>query len=293
MLIRVLLVLVLSAVSLLETAYAAGDAPRALFSSRIAALEKQHGGRIGVAVLNTANDEHLDYRGDERFALCSTFKVLLAATVLARVDKGEESLSRQVHYTAAALEDYAPIARRNLAQGHMTVAELNAAAIEYSDNTAANLLLNTIGGPAVVTSYVRSVGDNVTRLDRTEPTLNTNLTGDLRDTTTPMTMVNTLRTLLLGDALAPASRQQLIQWMLNNTTGGAKLRAGFDPSWKVGDKTGMGENGAANDVAIVWPGAAKPVLVAVYYSGSDASGESRSAVIAEIGKIVGSLVVKE
>ncbi len=178
-----------------------------------------------------------------------------------------------------------PITRKELANGQMTIAALNAASIQYSDNTAANLLLDTVGGPKALTQYLRSIGDQTTRLDRNEPTLNANVAGDERDTSTPQAMAATLRKLLVGNHLSSASKQQLNAWLLGNTTGDAKLRAGFNPFWMVGDKTGSGSNGASNDVAIVYPRGQAPFIIAVFYTGSSLSGDEKSAVIAEVGKI--------
>jgi beta-lactamase class A len=224
---------------------------------------------------------------NERFAMCSTFKLLLAATVLARVDAGKESLDRRVPYDTSDLLSYAPITRRHASEGGMSVGSLCAAAIQYSDNTAANLLLSTVGGPRGVTHWLRSQGDEITRLDRTEPDLNTNIPDDPRDTTTPAAMVATMRKLLSGNALSPTSRKQLVRWLIGNTTGGARLRAGLDPAWIIGDKTGTGDRGAANDVAVIWPkkGAA-PWFVAVFVSTPNARPAERDAEIAEVGHIV-------
>lgn len=256
------------------------------FTSAIAAVERASGGRLGVAVLDTATGKQLGYRTKERFALCSTFKLLLAADVLSRVDSKQEKPDRAIKYTASDLLDYAPITRKHLLKGEMSVYELCAAALEYSDNTAADLLLKTVGGPPGLTRYLRTLGDKVTRLDRTEPTLNTNLPGDLRDTTTPTAMAATMRKILVGNTLSAASKRQLINWLMNCKTGDAKLRAGLGPTWKVGDKTGLGDRGASNDAAIAWPPKSAPILIAVYYSGSAASDAKKSAVIAKVGSII-------
>jgi beta-lactamase class A len=256
------------------------------FATKIAELERKEGGRIGVAALNTQTGQHLEYRADERFAMCSTFKLLLVAAVLSRVDANQESLERFIVYNPSDMQSYAPITKKHLKKRKMSVADLSAAVIQYSDNTAANLLLQSIGGPEEFTNYMRAVGDNTTRLDRNEPELNSNIPGDIRDTTTPYAMLETMQKLLVGDALSQKSRQYLIELLLGNTTGGSKLRAGINSAWKVGDKTGCGENGASNDVAIVWPPNNKPFLITVYYSGSGHSQEKQSAVIAEIGRII-------
>jgi beta-lactamase class A len=260
--------------------------PSTDFTQSILVLEKKNGGRLGVSALNTENGLRLEYRANERFVLASTFKLLLVAAVLHRVDQNNESLGRAVKFSAADIESYAPITSKHLKDGQMSVAELCAAALQYSDNTAANLLLKTMGGPEGLTRYVRSLNDNVTRLDRNEPTLNTNIAGDLRDTTKPLAMLSTMHTLLVGKALTLRSKDQLNTWLIGNTTGDTKLRAGFKPIWKVGDKTGSGANGATNDVAIVWPQNHHPFLVTVYYTGSTISPEQQSKVIAQVGTIV-------
>ena len=211
--------------------------------SRIAAIEARVGGRLGVAVRDAGSGLSFAYRGAERFPLCSTFKLLLTAAVLLRVDQEHERLSRVIRYGEAQLLEYAPVTRARVAEGGLSIGDLCAAAMTFSDNTAANLLLESIGGPVGLTRYLRSWGDSQTRLDRNEPTLNEALPGDLRDTTTPAAMLGDLETLLLGAALLPSSRDQLAGWLVANTTGHARLRAGFPATWRVGDKTGTGEHG--------------------------------------------------
>ena len=279
---RNLIALCFSLLTLIPHAQAAGDV-----NAKLAALESKHGGRLGVAVISLAGAPVVAYRQNERFAMCSTFKALLGAFVLHRVDAGQESLDRAIPYTSADILEHAPITKEELAKGQMTIAQLNAASIQYSDNTAANLLLDAVGGPKALTAYLRSIGDKTTRLDRNEPSLNANLAGDERDTSTPQAMAATLKTLLVDEHLSPASREQLKAWMLGNTTGNAKLRAGFDPFWMVGDKTGAGANGASNDVAIVYPRGRAPFIIAVFYTGSSKSGDEKNAVIAEVARIVG------
>lgn len=259
-----------------------GSAPLDAFRD----IERRVSGRIGVAVLDSGTGRRLAYRDGERFPMCSTFKLLLVGRVLSRVDAGRDRLDRQIAYGEADLLDYAPITRAHVAEGRMSVSALCAAAIEYSDNTAANLLLQTVGGTAGVTSYARSIGDRMTRLDRTEPTLNTAKPGDPRDTTTPAAMLGNLNTLLFGDALAESSRKLLTDWLLANTTGGAKLRAGFPADWRVGDKTGMGSHGTTNDVAVAWPQSRSPVLVAAYLTDCAATEDDRNAALAAVGQVV-------
>lgn len=256
----------------------------------LADIERRVGGRLGVAVLDTGSGRRIGHRADERFPMCSTFKLLLAAMVLSRVDAGRESLERVLPYGEADLLDYAPITRAHVHEGGMSVAALCAAAIEYSDNTAANVLLRTIGGPSALTGYLRSLGDPSTRLDRTEPTLNSAIPGDPRDTTTPAAMLEDVRRVVLGDALSGHSRDLLRGWLVANTTGAGKLRAGLPPGWRVGDKTGSGAHGATNDVAVLWPTAKAPVLVAAYLVDTAAPAGERNAALADVGRIVAAAI---
>jgi beta-lactamase class A len=252
---------------------------------RMAAIEKASGGRLGVAVLDTGSAARFGYRADERFPMCSTFKMLAVGAVLRRVDAGKESLHRVVRYTRGDVLEYAPVTRLHVATG-MTVSALCEAAITLSDNTAANLLLKIIGGPPGVTAFARSLGDSVTRLDRNEPTLNTAIPGDLRDTSTPKSMLSDLRKLALGDMLAGASRERLVAWLMACETGKDKLRTGLPAGWKVGDKTGSGQRGTTNDLAIVWPERRAPLLVAVYLTGATVDRKRQAAAIAAVGRAV-------
>jgi beta-lactamase class A len=267
-------------------AIAAAPFARAAYRSPFAAIEADLGGRVGVMVRDTGNGEEMLHRADERFAMCSVFKWPLAAMVLSRVDRGEVSFEQEIRYGHTDLLDYSPVTRRHIDQGVMTVDALCHAAVTVSDNTAANLLLELVGGPAELTSFLRECGDTVTRLDRYEPDLNSNLPGDERDTTTPRAMLGTMETLLLGDALAIASRERLIGWLQAATTGRARLRAGLPPDWTVGDKTGTGHNGAANDIAIAWPVQGKPVLIAAFLSGSGRPYAELNAAHERIGEAI-------
>jgi beta-lactamase class A len=255
-------------------------------ANRIAAIETRIGGRIGVAAVDTSNDKHLDYRAEERFPMCSTFKFLAAAAVLKRVDEKKEKLERFVPYNAKDILEYAPVTREHLNEGGMILGALCEAAIEQSDNTAGNLLLNAIGGPAGATNFVRALGDRVTRLDRIEPALNSAIPGDERDTTTPAAISSDMQRLLLGDALSEASRRKLDDWLQRNETGGSMIRTGVPKTWSVGDKTGRGANGATNDIAIMRPPGRAPILLAIYSLGSTATANDRAAAIAEVTKVV-------
>ena len=252
--------------------------------ARLAQLETKHGGRLGVACLDLDTNRRIVHRADERFAMCSTFKLLVAGLVLARVDRMEERLDRLVTFSKGDLVSYSPITQKRVAIG-MTIAELCEAAMTISDNTAANLLLRSFGGPARVTAYVRSLGDTVTRLDRIEPDLNDGPPGDPRDTTSPAAMLQTLQRLVLGDALSPGSRDRLTNWLVATKTGNARLRAGFPKDWRVGDKTGTCGQ-ASNDIGVAWPPGRKPVIVTVYYDRSNAPLPTRERVIADAARIV-------
>jgi beta-lactamase class A len=255
-------------------------------AARFAAIEARIGGRIGVAALDTGNGKRLDYRADERFPMCSTFKFLAAAAVLKRVDEKTEKLDRFVPYDAKEILEYAPVTKEHLKDGGMTLGALCEAAIEQSDNTAGNLLLDAIGGPAGLTNFVRNLGDRMTRLDRKEPELNSAIPGDERDTTTSASMLADMARILTGDALSQSSRRQLEDWLRDNKTGAAMIRAGVPKNWIIGDKTGRGANGATNDIAIMRPPGRAPILLAVYSLGSTATADDRAAAIAETAKIV-------
>jgi beta-lactamase class A len=206
--------------------------------------------------------------------------------VLSRVDQDEIALDEPLRYGPEDLLDYAPVAQAHVDAGSLTVGALCRAAVSVSDNTAANLLLERIGGPLELTAFLRRTGDAVTRLDRNEPELNTNIPGDERDTTSPRAMVGTMNRFLLGDLLSTRSRDRLIRWLKETTTGLDRLRAGLPAGWLAGDKTGTGINGAANDVAIVWPPDRKPILIASYLSESETTSDARNAAHAEIAATI-------
>jgi beta-lactamase class A len=238
-------------------------------------------GRLGVFARDTGSGRSIAWRADERFLMCSTFKTLAVAALLARVDRGREQLGRRIAYGQADLLDYAPVTRAHVAEGAMSVEALCAAAIEMSDNTAANLLLATIGGPAGVTHYARGIGDSVTRLDRNEPAANRPV--GILDTTSPRAMAGSVQTILLGPTLAPASRKRLEDWMAASTPGAARLRAGLPAGWIVGHKAGTGST-ETNDVAIIRPPGRAPVIVAAYLEAP--AGNEADGVLRDVGAIV-------
>jgi beta-lactamase class A len=255
-------------------------------ANQIAATEVRLGGRIGVAAFDTGSGKRLDYRAEERFPMCSTFKFLAAAAVLKRVDEKRDQLDRFVSYDAKDILEYAPVTKAHLKEGGMTLGALCEAAIEQSDNTAGNLLLDAIGGPAGVTNFARSLGDQVTRLDRKEPDLNSAIPGDERDTTSPGSMQADITRILTGDVLSRSSGRQLEDWLRGNNTGADMIRAGVPTNWIIGDKTGRGANGATNDIAMMRPPDRAPVLLAIYSVGSAATANDRAAAIADVAKIV-------
>jgi beta-lactamase class A len=264
----------------------ASDAMSRRSQEALAALESSNGGRLGVVALDTGSGHRIGYRAEERFAMCSTHKFLTASAILTLVDQRQMKLDRRVPYGQTDLLEYAPITRKHVDTGYMTVDALCVAAIEWSDNTAANLLLGLIGGPRGWTRYARSIGDGISRLDRIEPALNTAISGDPRDTTTPDTMVHDLNLLLVGQALSDASRTRLENWMLDSKVTGNLLRAGLPNGWRVGDKSGSGEHGTRNDIGIIVRPGAAPIVAAVYYTGSIEPASSREEVIAKVGRII-------
>jgi len=254
--------------------------------AELADLERRHGGRLGVAAFDTGSGKTIAHRADERFAMCSTFKLLMTAASLHRVDAGDEHPARSISYGRADLLPHSPITGAHVAEGHMTVEALCEAVITTSDNGAANLLLHALGGPDAVTLYAVTLGDSVTRLDRFEPALNDVGPGDVRDTTTPSAMLGDLRKIFLTSALSEASRARLVKWTRASVTGKSRLRAGLPPGWIVGDKTGTGFKAETNDIAIAWPPRKPPVLITAYYTGSSEPAAAREAVLADVGRIV-------
>jgi beta-lactamase class A len=254
-------------------------------ASAFAREERAGGGRLGACAIDLRNGWRIGRRQHERFPLASTFKLPLVTAVLARVDSGAERLDRKLAFRASEILAYSPAEARFPHGGSLTVAELCAAAIERSDNTAANLLLRTVGGPSGLTSYLRGLGDAVTRLDRDEPALNTTAPGDPRDTTTPLAMANLLARLVRDPILSSASKARLFGWMRGTRTGLTRIRAGVPPGWTVGDKTGT-TNTAGNDVAILWPRSGAPLVLAVYFAEVESADDVRDAAIASVAREV-------
>ncbi|MBI1209982.1 MAG: class A beta-lactamase [Alphaproteobacteria bacterium] len=267
----------------------AGAAKSDTLSEKISDIERRNGGRLGVSILDLQTQARFGHRENERFAMCSTFKFLAASCVLSRVDRGLEHLDRRIKYEAKDLVSYSPATKDHVADG-LTMAEVCEAAVTLSDNTAGNLMLASFGGPSGWTAFVRSLGDDVSRLDRIEPYLNDWTPGDERDTTTPAAMADNLRKVVLGDVLSKASRDRITAWLVACKTGQQRLRAGFPSKWKVGDKTGSSRSGIANDIAVAWPPDRAPLIVACYFSGATIADGQRNAAIAEVGAAAATLV---
>jgi beta-lactamase class A len=276
---------VLRAALLMPAIGLAGRAHAFDAAAALADLERRTGGRLGVAAWRRGGAPVLAWRADERFPLCSTAKVMVAGTVLAQAARAPGLLDERVRYRKTDLVSWSPVTERHVDDG-MTVADLCAAALQVSDNTACNLLLDRIGGPSAVTAFARRIGDTAFRLDRRETELNTALPGDARDTTTPRAMAKSLEALLLDEALAPDARRRLLDWMLANTTGKERIQAGFPAGWRVADKTGTGAYGTTNDAGIVFPPQGQPVIVAVYYTSATPDAESNSKAVADAAAIV-------
>lgn len=256
---RAVLVGGLSAVGVAAVGCARAD-DRQQKSTELAALENDFGGRLGVHALDTGSGDTLSHRANERFIMCSTVKTFIVSAILHRRLSEPGLLDKRIQYTQADIMEWAPIASQHVAEG-MTVSELCDATIRYSDNTGANLLIAELGGPKETEKYVRSLGDNVSRMDRLEEQLNIP-DGDL-DTSTPLQLVTNLRRLVLDEGLDGPGRELLTDWLKRNTTGDQSVRAGVPAGWTVADKTGGGFKGETNDIAVIWPPGRAPIVVAV------------------------------
>jgi beta-lactamase class A len=252
----------------------------------VQAIEVRLGGRVGISIHDTGADQHWAYRSDERFPLSSTFKPFACAAVLSRIESGAERLHRVIEIEEEDLVTYSPVTETRVNTVGMTIAELCEATITLSDNTAGNLILESIGGPNAFTDYMRSIGDETTRLDRWETDLNKGKPGDRRDTTTPRAATASLGLLLLGQTLSDNSREQLTTWMENDKVADALLRSALPENWRIADKTGAGGHGARSIIAVIWPPTSEPVVVSIYMIENDASFADRNQAIAEIGTAI-------
>lgn len=249
-------------------------------------LEKRLDARVGVAVYDAGTGQNWQYHADDRFPMTSTFKTLACATLLSRVDTGQEKLDRKVTFEESDLVTYSPVTKTRTGQSGMSFSELCEATMLMSDNSVANFIVEVVGGPQALTTFMRSIGDKITRLDRREPDLNEASPGDVRDTTTPNAMAQTLKSLVLGHALSQHSRQQLTDWLKGNKVGDALFRAGVPDTWIVADRTGAGGYGSRSIAAIMWPPEGEPVIATVYMTETEATFDVRNAAIAEIGEAI-------
>lgn len=253
--------------------------------TQLAALEKAAGGRLGVAAWRTDHSTRVSHRADERFPLCSTFKAMLAAAVLARSVSQPGLLDQHVRYEKKDLVTYSPLTEKHLADG-MSVADLCAATLQYSDNSAANFLMTLLGGPQAVTAFARSIGNTTFQLERWETALNSAIPGEVRDTASPASMAHSLQQLLLGTSLPAPQRQQLDSWMRGNTTGDKRIRAGVPAGWQVADKTGSGAYGSVNDIGVAYPASGAPLVIAVYYTREQKDAPTNQDIITAATRIV-------
>ncbi|WP_087930080.1 class A beta-lactamase [Streptomyces albireticuli] len=256
-------------------------------SLRLAELEREHDARVGVFGHHVRTGRTVRYRAGETFPMCSVFKTLAAAAVLRDLDRDGEFLAKRLRYTRQDVDEsgWAPETGKHIADG-MTVAELCDAALTRSDNAAANLLLRELGGPAAVTRFCRSVGDRTTRLDRWEPELNSAEPWRVEDTTTPYAIGRTYARLVLGNALSPRDRRQLTAWLRANTTSDHRFREGLPAGWTLGDKTGTGDYGTANDVGIAWAPDGSPVVLAVLTTKHTQEAKADDALIADVARLL-------
>ena len=253
----------------------------------LAEVEKELGGRLGVFARDTHTDRQWAYRADERFPLTSTFKAFACAGILSRVDAGSEALDRRITFEKNQLVEYSPVTEKHVGWPGMPLSQICEAAMEMSDNSAGNMVLDALGGPDGFTAFMRSIGDEETRLDRRETMLNEAAPGDARDTTTPRAAAVSLQKLALGEVLSAGARSTLQGWLTGNKVGGPLLRAGLPGDWRIGDRTGAGGHGSRAVVAILWPPKRKPVVAAIYMTGNDKPMDVRNAAIAKIGKELG------
>ncbi len=253
-------------------------------------IEEQLDARVGFAAYDLETGQRWEYNADQLFAMSSTFKTLACAALLQRVDEGSEQLERRVEVSASDIVTYSPVTEAYVDNREISLFELCQATLTTSDNTAANLILQAIGGPQAVTEFVRALGDSVTRLDRWETELNEAAPHDERDTSTPNAMVSNLEKLVVGNALSPQSKNQLREWLVNNEVADGLFRSQIPDEWVIGDRTGAGGFGSRSITAVIWPPEREPTIVAFYITETDASFEERNSAIAELGSVIREVV---
>jgi beta-lactamase class A len=251
--------------------------------TEIKTVERELDARVGVSIYDVKAKKLWSYNGEARFPLLSTFKTLACAKLLADSDKGNISIYTSVEVHSEVLMEYSPVLEKYVGK-KITLDEACSAAMQMSDNTAANIILTSIGGPQELTKFMLSIGDSVTRLDRIEPSLNEALATDVRDTTSPNAMTKTLNTLLFGTVLSTESKAKLKQWMVENKVSGNLFRTELPSGWYIADRSGAGGNGSRAITAIIWSNERAPLIVSVYLTQTEASFENRNKAIAKIGK---------
>lgn len=253
------------------------------FSSEFAQLEEKYNAKLGVYAIDTGNEETVAYHAEDRFAYASTFKALAGAVLLK--ENPLSFLDERRMYTKENLVTYSPITEKYVDEG-MTLREIVEAAMQYSDNTAANLLFAEFGGPKELEKALREIGDEVTQMDRLEPDLNEATPGDMRDTSTPKALATNLKIFGLSDELSEEKREIFQQWLKGNTTGDTLIKSGVPTDWVVGDKSGAGSYGTRNDIAIVWPPDKEPIVIAIMSTKQDKEAEHDDRLIGEATKVV-------
>lgn len=254
-----------------------------VIQQRFQQIENDFAGRLGVSALNTQTGGVIQYRANEKFPFCSTFKLILVAAIL-NYDS-DELMAKRILVRQNELVSWSPITEKQVG-ADLSVEELCVAAIQYSDNTATNLLLRELGGPDVLNSFARSMGDNSFSLNRWEPELNSAISGDERDTTTPHAMLQSIRELVLGNVLVPARSEQLNNWLLSSATSTEGIRAGVPVGWQVASKTGSGSYGTTNEIAVLWPEKANPIILTIYFTQFEREAKNNRAVITELTRFV-------
>lgn len=249
-----------------------------------ARLENDHQAKIGVYALDTESNKTVSYHADDRFAYCSTSKVLMVGAVLRQ--ESLEGIKKTVTYTQKDILSYAPITAKYVETG-MTLEEICSAALRVSDNTAANLLLAHIGGIDGFKMSLRQIGDMVTEPSRNEPMLNEAVPGDWRDTSTPHQLAVDFQSYILGDVLTAEKKNILVSWMSGNKNTDTLIRAGMQTDWIVADKSGTGGYGTRNDVAIITPPGRKPIILAILTTHNDKNAKADDQLLAEIARIIG------
>ncbi|MEM9448403.1 MAG: class A beta-lactamase [Cyanobacteria bacterium P01_E01_bin.6] len=256
-------------------------------------IEASMNARVGIAVYDKETNQNWQYHANHRFPMNSTFKTIACAALLARVDSAQEQLEHIVIFDESELVTYSPITETRIGAPGMSLDELCEATMTMSDNSAANFILEAIGGPEALTQFMRSIGDEISRLDRWEPDLNEVVPGDERDTTSPNAMARTLEQLVLNGTLSLDSRQKLENWLKGNEVGDDLFRSEVPCNWDIGDRTGAGGYGSRSIAAVMWPPQREPVIAAVYITETEASFDDRNAAIAEIGGAIVEAVVAQ